>query len=128
MMSCLYIFSIFKDINYCITSQPMIGGFRVATNYKHAIWRHISAISKRHGHRCIQESDVRSITWEMEPKSLVKLLQNLAGAGKEVAKNKNDIDKVLSELQVPLGFISKCYLRFVLPMCRRGIRGREAGK
>ncbi|GIY50090.1 hypothetical protein CEXT_167901, partial [Caerostris extrusa] len=83
---------------------------------------------KRHGHRCIQESDVRSITWEMEPKSLVKLLQNLAGAGKEVAKNKNDIDNVLSELQVPLGFISKCYLRFVLPMCRRGIRGREAGK
>ncbi|GFT50888.1 phosphoenolpyruvate synthase, partial [Nephila pilipes] len=30
---------------------------------------------KRHGHRCLREFDVKSITWGMNPKLLVKLLQ-----------------------------------------------------
>ncbi|GFT58159.1 phosphoenolpyruvate synthase, partial [Nephila pilipes] len=30
---------------------------------------------ERHGHRCLGEFDVRTITWEMDPKMLVKLLQ-----------------------------------------------------
>ncbi|GIX77143.1 uncharacterized phosphotransferase YvkC [Caerostris darwini] len=30
---------------------------------------------KRHGHRCVQEYDIGTTTWEMDPKSLVKLLQ-----------------------------------------------------
>ncbi|GFS75529.1 putative phosphoenolpyruvate synthase [Nephila pilipes] len=84
---------------------------------------------KRHGHRCLKEFDVRSITWEMDPKLLVKLLQNLAAANKEdVKKEEDSIDKIFSQLHVPLDFMSKCLLRFVLPNCRRAIRAREAGK
>ncbi|GIY42577.1 probable phosphoenolpyruvate synthase, partial [Caerostris extrusa] len=44
---------------------------------------------KRHGHRCLKEFDVRSITWEMDAKILIKLLQSLAlGVSKEELRNK----------------------------------------
>ncbi|GFS75525.1 PPDK_N domain-containing protein, partial [Nephila pilipes] len=83
---------------------------------------------KRHGHRCLREFDVKSITWGMDPKLLVKLLQNLAGTSKESSKKEDSIDAIFSELNVPLSFMSKCYLRFVLPQCRRGVRRREFSK
>ncbi|GFS53851.1 phosphoenolpyruvate synthase, partial [Nephila pilipes] len=83
---------------------------------------------KRHGHRCLREFDVKSITWGMNPKLLVKLLQNLAGTSKESSKKEDSIDAIFSELNVPLSFMSKCYLRFVLPQCRRGVRRREFSK
>ncbi|GFS84670.1 putative phosphoenolpyruvate synthase [Trichonephila clavipes] len=65
----------------------------------------------------------------MDPKMLVKLLQNLVGVNKENKKKEEEsISEIISGLQVPLGFISKCLLKFVLLQCRRGVRGREAGK
>ncbi|GFU80632.1 putative phosphoenolpyruvate synthase [Trichonephila clavipes] len=82
----------------------------------------------RHGHRCLREFDVKSITWGMDPKLLVKLLQNLAGTSKGDTKKEKSIDAIFSELNVPLSFMSKCYLRFVLPQCRRGVRRREFSK
>ncbi|GBM67462.1 putative phosphoenolpyruvate synthase [Araneus ventricosus] len=84
---------------------------------------------KTHGHRCLKELDVHSITWDMNPKLLVKLLQNLAGSTREERKKEEEsIDKIFSQLHVPLSFIDKCLLRFVLPNCRRAVRAREAGK
>ncbi|GFU80654.1 phosphoenolpyruvate synthase [Trichonephila clavipes] len=84
---------------------------------------------KRHGHRCLKEFDLRSMTWGMNPKLLVKLLQNLASATKEEIKKGDDsIDRIFSQLRVPLNFMSKCLLKFVAPQCRRAVRGREAGK
>ncbi|GIY94301.1 putative phosphoenolpyruvate synthase [Caerostris extrusa] len=85
----------------------------------------------RHGHRCLKEIDVYSITWGMDPKLLIKLLQNLVKTSdvEEVKKEEESTSKILSQLQVPLDFTSsKCFLRFVLPHCRRGIRGREITK
>ncbi|XP_055940036.1 prodigiosin synthesizing transferase PigC-like [Argiope bruennichi] len=82
----------------------------------------------RHGHRCLKEFDIRSITWGMDPKLLVKLLQNLAGISKEETKQDDSIDKIFSQLNVPLTFMSKLMLRFVVPNCRRGVRAREASK
>ncbi|XP_055938079.1 putative phosphoenolpyruvate synthase [Argiope bruennichi] len=84
---------------------------------------------KRHGHRCIKERDVHAITWEMDPKQLVKLLQNMASVTKEISCNKEEsIDSILSQLKVSLDFKSTCMVKFILPYCRRGIRAREAGK
>ncbi|GIY36260.1 acetoacetyl-CoA synthetase [Caerostris darwini] len=84
----------------------------------------------RHGHRCLKEIDVYSITWGMDPKLLIKLLQNLVKTSdvEEVKKEEESTSKIIAQLQVPLDFTSKCFLRFVLPHCRRGIRGREITK
>ncbi|KAF8792184.1 Prodigiosin synthesizing transferase PigC like protein [Argiope bruennichi] len=84
---------------------------------------------KRHGHRCLKELDIHSVTWDMNPKLLVKLLQNLAGSTRKEKKQEEDsIDKIFTQLHVPLSFKDKCLLRFVLPNCRRAVRAREAGK
>ncbi|GBN86204.1 hypothetical protein AVEN_93597-1, partial [Araneus ventricosus] len=84
---------------------------------------------KRHGHRCLKEFDVHSVTWDMNPKLLVKLLQNLAGSARDDGKKEEEnIGKIFSQLNVPLSFMDKCLLRFVLPNCRRAVRAREAGK
>ncbi|GBM45824.1 Prodigiosin synthesizing transferase PigC [Araneus ventricosus] len=64
---------------------------------------------KRHGHRCIQEFDVHSVTWGMDPKLLVKMLQSLAGASKESVKKEKSLDEIFSELHVPLTFMSKVF-------------------
>ncbi|GBM69474.1 hypothetical protein AVEN_219549-1, partial [Araneus ventricosus] len=32
---------------------------------------------QRHGHRCLKEFDIRSVTWGSDPKILIKLLQVL---------------------------------------------------
>ncbi|GFS63401.1 putative phosphoenolpyruvate synthase, partial [Trichonephila inaurata madagascariensis] len=54
---------------------------------------------------------------------------NLVGVNKENKKKEEEsVSEIISGLQVPLGFISKCLLKFVLLQCRRGVRGREAGK
>ncbi|GFT08658.1 putative phosphoenolpyruvate synthase, partial [Nephila pilipes] len=62
---------------------------------------------KRHGHRCLKEFDVRSVTWGMDPKLLVRLLQNLVTTTKEDLKKDDDsIDKIFSQLHTPLSFMS----------------------
>ncbi|GIY54422.1 PPDK_N domain-containing protein [Caerostris extrusa] len=43
-------------------------------------------------------------------------------------KSEESIENILSQLNVPLSFISKWYLRFTLPNCRRGVRAREFTK
>ncbi|XP_055939046.1 uncharacterized protein LOC129968808 [Argiope bruennichi] len=83
---------------------------------------------KRHGHRCLQEFDIHSITWRMNPQLLVRMLQSLVGTSKESDKKEKNLDEVFSELHVPLSFMAKLLLRFVLPMCRRGVRARENSK
>ncbi|GIY56086.1 uncharacterized phosphotransferase YvkC [Caerostris darwini] len=84
----------------------------------------------RHGHRCLKEFDVHSITWGMDHKLSINLLQNLVKTSniEEVKKEEESTSKIFSQLQVPLDFTSKCYLRFVLPNCRRGVRAREISK
>ncbi|XP_055937941.1 prodigiosin synthesizing transferase PigC-like [Argiope bruennichi] len=83
----------------------------------------------RHGHRCLKEFDVRSITWEMDPKLLVQLLQSMTGMTKEDSNNKEEsIDNIFSQLNVPLNFMSRWMLKFVVPNCRRGVRARETTK
>ncbi|GBM45817.1 Putative phosphoenolpyruvate synthase [Araneus ventricosus] len=84
---------------------------------------------KRHGHRCLKEFDVHSITWGMDSKPLVKLLQNLVGAKRMEKKKEDDIDKTISTLHTPLNSWAKFRLKYVvLPNCRKGVGGREAGK
>ncbi|KAG8180291.1 hypothetical protein JTE90_013544 [Oedothorax gibbosus] len=80
----------------------------------------------RHGYRCVKEFDVRSVTWEMNPKLLVKGLQTMVGSVKDIKhKESDDCNKIFTELNMPLGFISRLRLKFVLSMCRKAVQGRE---
>ncbi|KFM60872.1 putative phosphoenolpyruvate synthase, partial [Stegodyphus mimosarum] len=84
----------------------------------------------RHGHRCLGEYDIYSISWGSDPKSLVKLLQNLAvNVSQDFSKKRSDnLNEMLSQLSIPLGFFSRFMMRLVLPMSRRGVQNRELAK
>ncbi|GFS84151.1 probable phosphoenolpyruvate synthase, partial [Nephila pilipes] len=83
---------------------------------------------QKHGHRCIK-TDLRSVTWTLDPEPLIRLLQDPAASTKiKAVKEDDSISHIISQLRVPLNFISKCLLRFlVVPQYRRGVKGREAG-
>ncbi|KFM70975.1 putative phosphoenolpyruvate synthase, partial [Stegodyphus mimosarum] len=85
---------------------------------------------EKHGHRCLKECDVHSVPWGSEPKSLVKLLQSMAGSVCHDAEKRqtDDTAEVFSQLSVPLGFFSRLLLKFLLPMSRRGVQNREMTK
>ncbi|XP_054724721.1 uncharacterized protein LOC129234812 [Uloborus diversus] len=84
---------------------------------------------KRHGHRCLKEFDMQSKSWAMDPKPLVQFLQNLSGTCESPKEKKDDdIEKILSELQVPLDFRRRCLIKFLLPHCRRAVGERERCK
>ncbi|XP_054724292.1 prodigiosin synthesizing transferase PigC-like [Uloborus diversus] len=84
---------------------------------------------KRHGHRCLKEFDIRSKPWGDDPKSLIQLLQNLSASCEETSRKSDDsYDKIFSELNTPLGFKSRCLIRFLLPNCRRAVGEREQCK
>ncbi|KAF8792176.1 putative phosphoenolpyruvate synthase like protein [Argiope bruennichi] len=73
-----------------------------------AAGRQFRQFLQRHGHRCLKEFDVRSVTWGSDPKILIKLLQNLAPACKEQPKdNENSMGKIFSQLHIPLNFLNK---------------------
>ncbi|KFM81527.1 putative phosphoenolpyruvate synthase, partial [Stegodyphus mimosarum] len=85
---------------------------------------------EKHGHRCLGEFDIYAIPWGSDPKSLVKLLQNLAGnVSQDFSKKHSDnINEMLSRLSIPLGFFSRLMLKVLLPMSRRGVQNRELTK
>ncbi|CAL1284489.1 unnamed protein product, partial [Larinioides sclopetarius] len=84
---------------------------------------------KRHGHRCLKEWDVHSLTWEMDSKLLVKLLQSMVSVTKIKSSNKTEsLDDILSNLNLQLSFMSKWYFKILLHYCQRGVRARESAK
>ncbi|XP_054724719.1 putative phosphoenolpyruvate synthase [Uloborus diversus] len=82
-----------------------------------------------YGHRCLKEFDVHTTTWGLDPKSLVKLLQNMSGSCEKNDKKASlSYSKLFSELNTPLDFKSRFFLRLLLPNCRRAVGEREFGK
>ncbi|GBN25855.1 Putative phosphoenolpyruvate synthase, partial [Araneus ventricosus] len=84
----------------------------------------------KHGHRCLREFDVYSLTWKTDPQPLVKLLQNLVG---NVTENKlerkpEDFEKLISELKTPMTYSTKLVLRMIVPLSRKAVQNRESSK
>lgn len=84
---------------------------------------------KRHGHRCLKEFDIHTMPWNRDPKSLIKLLQNMSKTcGDVTEKKEEDLSNILPHLSIHLSLKDRLLLKFILPNCRRGVREREACK
>ncbi|CAL1271872.1 unnamed protein product [Larinioides sclopetarius] len=64
----------------------------------------------KHGHRCLRENLVGSITEE------------------KIEKKHEDFDKLITGLKAPLTRINKLLLRFLLPWSRKAVQNRECSK
>ncbi|XP_055938077.1 uncharacterized protein LOC129968247 [Argiope bruennichi] len=81
---------------------------------------------KKHGHRCLREFDVYSLAWESDQQPLVNLVGNVA---KEKPKKKQeDFEKLISQLKVPINYVSKLLLKMILPLSRKAVQNRECSK
>ncbi|XP_040071440.1 putative phosphoenolpyruvate synthase [Ixodes scapularis] len=78
---------------------------------------------KNHGHRSIKEFDVLTLTWELDPEPLIKILQD--GASREETTTK---ESAPAELITPLNFWRRHALRILVPQTKRAVANREGGK
>ncbi|CAN7985706.1 unnamed protein product [Ixodes hexagonus] len=83
---------------------------------------------KRHGHRCVNEFDVYSKTWGMDPRPLIKNLQAMIGTVGDYKKKNLSVDDAIKDLHVKLGPVKRHLLRMLLQKCRRGVALREHSK
>ncbi|KAF8792171.1 putative phosphoenolpyruvate synthase like protein [Argiope bruennichi] len=85
---------------------------------------------EKHGHRCLREFDVFSLTWKQDPQTLVKLLQNLVGSvtKEKSEKKQEDFGKLISKLKAPMTRSTKLLLRILLPLSRKAVQHRECSK
>ncbi|CAN7986847.1 unnamed protein product [Ixodes pacificus] len=82
----------------------------------------------RHGHRCINEFDVYSKTWSMDPSPVVKNLQAMVGAVGDYKKKDLSVDDAIDGLHVKFGPVKRQLLRWLLHKCRKGVGLREHSK
>ncbi|CAL1271874.1 unnamed protein product [Larinioides sclopetarius] len=84
----------------------------------------------KHGHRCLREYDIYSLTWKQDPQTLVKLLQNLVGSvTKEKSEKKEEnFESLISRLKTPLSNNTKLLMRVLLPLSRKAVLNREWSK
>ncbi|GFT18002.1 putative phosphoenolpyruvate synthase [Nephila pilipes] len=86
---------------------------------------------EKHGHRCIKEFDVYSVSWGMKPKDLLPILQNLVASPNILniqSKKELSVEDVLSKLNTPLRGSTKRLLKLILPWSREAVRQREQTK
>ncbi|GFT27567.1 putative phosphoenolpyruvate synthase [Nephila pilipes] len=85
---------------------------------------------KKHGHRSLREFDIHSLTWETDPRALIRFLQNIIGTVQNDRIEKKDVDfqNQVSNLKAQLTFTQKLLLRIVLPLSQRGVENREQSK
>lgn len=88
------------------------------------------AFLARHGHRCIKELDLHSVSWGMDPHTLVQTLQVMVRhpSSYTSVKKVTSIDQALDSIRSQVTPKTKRSLKFVLPMCREAVVNREATK
>ncbi|XP_065282677.2 rifampicin phosphotransferase-like isoform X1 [Dermacentor albipictus] len=82
----------------------------------------------RHGHRCINEFDVYSKTWAMDPKPLVKNLQVMTGTVDAYTKEPLPIEEAVDRLDIKLTSFKRKLLIWLMRKCRRAVSLRELSK
>ncbi|OQR76426.1 putative phosphoenolpyruvate synthase-like [Tropilaelaps mercedesae] len=83
---------------------------------------------QEHGHRCINEFDLASRPWSMDPLPVVKTIQSMSG-GLDITKREEvNVDELLDKMQIKLGPWKIRLLRFMIYRVRKGIANRERAK
>ncbi|XP_063596682.1 putative phosphoenolpyruvate synthase [Penaeus indicus] len=88
------------------------------------------AFLAKHGHRCVKELDLHSVSWGMDPHTLVQTLQVMVRnpSSYTSVKKVTSIDQALDSIRSQVKPKTRRSLKFVLPMCREAVVNREATK
>ncbi|XP_037074585.1 uncharacterized protein LOC119095838 [Pollicipes pollicipes] len=83
-----------------------------------------------HGHRALNELELHTTPWALDPGALVATLQTMVRNPDSLrnTKQETDVPQALSQLTVPLSGMTRRLVSFVLPYARRGVVQREQTK
>ncbi|KAL4716558.1 hypothetical protein ACJJTC_010222 [Scirpophaga incertulas] len=91
------------------------------------VYSRVCAFLDQHGHRAIMEIDMYIKPWALLNDDLMKILQNLKPSTQESTVSKSDTE-IISALTTPKKPKTRKILSWLLPLCRRTVRHREATK
>ncbi|CAH2102808.1 unnamed protein product [Euphydryas editha] len=80
----------------------------------------------QHGHRAIMEFDLSTKPWSLVPEELMKVLQHMRPTKEE--QRQKSLDEIIASLKTPQKLSTRRVLRWVVPLCWRAVRHREATK
>lgn len=89
---------------------------------------------ERHGHRCLNEMDLISVPWKLEPEKVVEMIKvNLRaeldfGPRGGTHDKKTNADDIMNKLKTPLSKTSRFFMKLILPKCHQGVQYREIAK
>ncbi|XP_044734875.1 prodigiosin synthesizing transferase PigC-like [Chrysoperla carnea] len=86
-------------------------------------------ILKEHGHRGIMEFDMYYEPWSLNPTPLLEALQSTSHMElTNTERGEVNIKNLINSLKTPKSFISKLFLRYLIPKLQSCIRSREFTK
>ncbi|XP_038207779.1 putative phosphoenolpyruvate synthase [Zerene cesonia] len=90
------------------------------------VHEHVTTFLEQHGHRAIMEFDLSTKPWALVPEDLMKLLMQVV-PNQESKETKTGED-IISSLKTPQKPNTRKALKWILPLCQRTVRYREATK
>jgi len=99
----------------------------LSNNSPENISGYFNAFLKRHGHRCVRESELREKPWEEHPLQLIQILQTKVKAG-EVRHIHKDLKKEKQEVLDHVTLLKRLILKSLLPVARKAVARREISK
>ncbi|HTX88671.1 MAG TPA: PEP/pyruvate-binding domain-containing protein [Bacteroidales bacterium] len=82
---------------------------------------------KRHGHRCVRESELREKPWEENPVRLIQILQLKVKSDKILHTHPDATVEIRKALH-HLPFLKRMILRALIPVSRKAVARREISK
>ncbi|XP_063357659.1 putative phosphoenolpyruvate synthase [Cydia amplana] len=92
------------------------------------IHKEVMEFLNKHGHRCIMEFDLATKPWALVPDDLMEVLQNMRPTEEPVKSHAKTDAEIIAALKTPKKSSTRKVLSWLLPLCRRTVRHREATK
>ncbi|XP_077993168.1 rifampicin phosphotransferase-like [Glandiceps talaboti] len=83
---------------------------------------------RKHGHRCIRESEFREPSWGLDPSKVIPIIQTMLKHPYGSDKKTVTVEDAINQLKSPVTVIGKKILKWVVPRARGAVGNRELGK
>jgi pyruvate,water dikinase len=83
---------------------------------------------RRHGHRCVRESELREKPWEEDQEQLVSMIQASLRAGKKLRNQRDNTRELRQLMQGQLTLTQRIFIKLLKRASRKAVANREMTK
>ncbi|GAB6029207.1 hypothetical protein CHUAL_004978 [Chamberlinius hualienensis] len=119
-----------KDLNDFCNMSPEDGLNSLYSTADENVKRKFKEFLIRHGHRGLKEFDLSCISWGIDPRQVVVVLQGMLNTGSHTIQKPKEksSDDIISALKSPLTPFKKRLLKFIMKFVRNSVCYRESAK